>query len=368
MRVQRLYTERFRNLQSAAFEPTDGINILYGDNAQGKTNLLEALWLFTGGRSFRGAKDSEMVTLGEESAALKLDFFAEERKQSAAVTLSPRRSAQLNGVSLGSASKLAGRFCGIVFSPVHLSLIKNGPEQRRQFLDAAYCQLRPGYVGTLRQYQRVLNQRNNLLRQMRRDPMPGQAELLDVFDSQLVAAGCRLIRVRAAYLSHISPLAAEVYSGLSSQTEQLALRYVASGDVAADGSMEQLREQLTAAVAAARSADVAAGFSTVGPHRDDFDVTINGLSARIYASQGQQRSAVLALKLAEAKALEEVINEPPVAFLDDVMSELDERRQEYLLKHLTAGQVFLTCCEPTAVVRFSAGARFYVQGGRITAQ
>ena len=366
MIVTRLTAQRFRNLKPVDITPSAGVNVFFGDNAQGKTNLLEALWLFTGGKSFRGAKDSELIAFEEESAALAMEFEAGGRTQRAEITVSPRRRATLNGVELGSATKLAGRFCGIVFSPAHLSLIKEGPDNRRRFVDAAFCQLRPSYTAALAAYNRTLEQRNSLLHDMRRGNTAGGEELLQVFDDRLAASGTRLCRVRGNYLSHISPIAAEIYGGLSRQKENMTISYRPSGDVPWDGSPEEVKEALISALSAARAADLAAGFSTVGPHRDDFEVAINGLSARTYGSQGQQRSAVLALKLAEAQALRQVTEEPPVAFLDDVMSELDEWRQDYLLNHLTDVQVFITCCEPSAIKRPASGTLFRVQGGEIT--
>lgn len=366
MKVRRLSVRGFRNLSGEDFCPCDGVNVLCGENAQGKTNLLEALWLFTGGRSFRGAKDSELVAFGQERAELTLDFAAAGREQQAVIALSPRRSASLNGVALGRASRLAGRFCSIVFSPAHLSLIQDGPESRRRFLDAAYCQLRPGYAGALSAYQRTLTQRNALLRDRAGAERRETAALLEVFDDRLAVAGARLTRVRGAYLEHIAPRAGKIYDGLSGGQERLALLYRPSGALPWREPEAQIRQALREALAAARETDMVAGFSTVGPHRDDFEVTVNELSARTFGSQGQRRSAVLALKLAEAAALEEVTGEPPVALLDDVMSELDERRQDYLLNHMTGGQVFITCCEPSAVLRLAGGGRFQVKNGQIT--
>lgn len=368
MKVTRLCVEGFRNIAHADITPVDGVNLFCGANAQGKTNLLEALWLFTGGRSFRGAKDAELIGFGQEKAALTMHFFAGERDQTADITVSPRRRAVLNGVDLGSATKLAGKFCGIVFSPEHLSLIKDGPDNRRRFLDAAYCQLRPSYTGSLAAYTRALTQRNALLREMRQNPVPGGDELLTVFDRQLALNGARVCRVRGTYLAHIAPMAAAIYDGLSRGTETLDLTYLPSGQLAWNTSSEEVTERLEGMLKTSHAADLAAGFTTVGPHRDDFDVTINGLSARVYGSQGQQRSAVLALKLAEAEALREVTEEAPVALLDDVMSELDEWRQDYLLNHLTDEQVFITCCEPSSVMRMAGGARFHVEAGVITAE
>lgn len=365
MKVTGFTAEGFRNLQDTVLCPGEGVNLFYGPNAQGKTNLLEALWLFTGGRSFRGARDGDMIAFDREKASLTLDFEAAGRAQRAALTLSPRRTAALNGVELGAASKLAGRFCGVVFSPAHLSLVKSGPENRRRFVDGAYCQLRPAYIGAITVYERILQQRNSLLRTMRIAPAPGQQELLEVYDGQLAAAGTRLIRVRGAYIAHIGTLAREIYAGLSRHTEEMDLTYCPCGDMPWESSPEQVRQALEEGLAAARGADLAAGFSTVGPHRDDFEVRVNGLSARVYGSQGQQRSAVLALKLAEAAALKEVTGEQPVALLDDVMSELDEGRQDYLLNRLAGVQVFITCCEPSSVMRLAGGARFRVSGGKV---
>ncbi len=366
MQVKRLTTGGFRNLAGEAFCPTPGVNILHGENGQGKTNLLEALWLFTGERSFRGAKDGELITLGQTESRLTMDFSAAGRDQQATLSLTPRRAATLNGVKLKSASKLAGRFCGVVFCPAHLRLIQDGPSERRRFIDAAYLQLRPGYGDVLTAYQRTLEQRNALLRDRRR--VDGWQELLDIYNDRLAVAGARLIRVRGAYLAHIAPRAEAIYEGLSSGRERLQLRYLPSGAAAWDAPEAEVRDALRAALAAAAAADEAAGHSTVGPHRDDFETTINDRSARVFGSQGQCRSAVLALKLAEADALREVIGEPPVALLDDVMSELDERRQDYLLNHMADGQVFITCCEPSAVLRLAEGGRFRVEDGRVWAE
>lgn len=175
-----------------------GINVIWGENAQGKTNLLEALWLFTGSKSFRGARDRELIALSRTEAQLNLAFYAEDRRQEAAIKIGSRRTAELNGIPQSSASSLAGHFCGVVFSPAHLTLIKGGPEERRRFVDAAYCQLRPGYLGGLREYMRALAQRNNLLKDCR-----GHGDLammLDVWDQRLAMAGARLLRARSAYI------------------------------------------------------------------------------------------------------------------------------------------------------------------------
>lgn len=197
MVVRELETEGFRNLTSGRFRPGSGVNILHGDNAQGKTNLLEAIWLFTGGRSFRGARDAELPAFDGAGASLSMTFHAQEREQEAAIRIEKRRIATLNGLSLPTASKLAGIFCAVVFSPSHLSLIKDGPEERRRFIDTAYCQLRPGYIATLAEYQRALVQRNALLKAIRKDG--ADPDLLDIWDRRLAEYGSRVTAARTAY-------------------------------------------------------------------------------------------------------------------------------------------------------------------------
>ena len=357
MRIISLTADGYRNLSVPKLRPEEGVNIFYGDNAQGKTNLLEAVWLFTGGRSFRGAKDRELVGFSRTDARLSLRFFAEEREQQAAITVAGRRQAELNGIPQRTPAALAGHFCAVVFSPAHLTLVKDGPEARRRFIDAAYCPLRPAYVRTMTEYVPALAQRNALLRSGYAD-----AALLAPWDEQVAALGARVTAARRAYVRRLAPAASAIYRGLSGDKEELSVGYDSP-----------LPETDTAAVAAAlydaltahRGDDLAAGFTTCGPHRDDLSLAINGLSARRFGSQGQQRSVVLALKLAEAAILREVTGEPPVVLLDDVMSELDPSRQDYILNHLTGWQVFITCCDPAAIVRSTGGAAFKVSAGTI---
>ncbi|MDD2362599.1 MAG: DNA replication/repair protein RecF [Oscillospiraceae bacterium] len=360
--VERLEYEGFRNLETGGIQPVPEVNILYGQNGQGKTNLLEAIWFFTGGRSFRGARDSDTVQFGREKAKLKIEFFAQERKQQAEITVEKRRSASLGGILLPSASRLAGHFCAIVFSPAHLTLIKDGPEGRRRFLDAAYCQLRPGYMRVLAEYQRILMQRNALLKNIRNGE---RAEALEIWDEKLAGAGARVFAARTAYIRKITPAVKEIYSGISGGKEIIDIEYSSSaGDLTV--SPEEARQKLISLFKQSVGTDIETGFTTSGPHRDDLVVDIEGKAARLFASQGQQRSAVLALKLAEASVLREVTGEQPVALLDDVMSELDTARQDYVLNHIHGWQVFLTCCDPSPVMRMNGGKVFRVDKGRIT--
>lgn len=357
MRVDRLAFDGFRNLIAGEVCPGEDVNIFYGDNAQGKTNLLEAIWLFTGARSFRGAKDRELVQFGREQAVLTMDLFAGGRDQQAKLTVDSRRHAELNGLSGSPAAKLAGQFCGIVFSPTHLSLIKDGPEGRRKFVDAAYCQLRPAYIRTLSEYNRVLTQRNAVLKS------EGPEELLCLWDEKLAALGSRIVLARAAYLRKLAPVMDEIYTGLSSGKEKFSVQYLSAVPV---GSEEEIKEGLLRLMQSRRREDRGAGFTTAGVHREDLCAEIDGNSARVFGSQGQQRSAVLAMKLAEAAVLKEVTGEQPIALLDDVMSELDVSRQDYILNRIRGWQVFITCCEPSAVLRLTGGKAFEIKEGKIS--
>ena len=364
MQVTRLEYEGFRNLQDGVFEPCAGVNVITGENAQGKTNLLEAVWLFTGAKSFRQSKDKELVAFGSEQSRLRMEFSAGGRQQCAQIDIHGRRRATLNDIPQSSAAKLAGVFCGVVFSPAHLSLIKGGPQERRRLMDAAYCQLRPTYVKTLSDYSHVLAQRNALCKAG--SCGAGADELFDLWDKQLAQIGCLIIHARQLYLKRLTPEARRIYHGLSGGREEVDLQYVSTVPLTAGQTAAEIAAALYAELKAHRAADLAAGFTTVGPHRDDLDVRIDSHAARQFGSQGQQRSAVLAIKLAEATLLQEVTGERPIALLDDVMSELDLTRQDYILNHIQDWQVFITCCDSTAIFQLVNGREFHMKNGVLT--
>ncbi len=362
MNVLRMEYRGYRNLKEGTFIPSSGINVIYGKNANGKTNLLEAMWLFTGGRSFRGSKDSELCAIGGGSAWLRMDFFSEEREQKAEITIqNGRRSAVLNGVEKRSASALVGKFCAVIFSPDHLSLVKEGPSFRRNFLDGALCQLRPAYARLLGQYNRTLLQRNALLKDVTR-----HRELLDtleIWDERLAQLGGSIMAERLRYTQKIAAAASQIYAEISQEEQPLAIAYETQIPILDGGEASDLARLLSEKLARSHRADVAAGFTTAGPHRDDLQLNLGEKSARIFGSQGQQRSIVLALKLAESQMIAERSGERPVIFLDDVMSELDAQRQDYLLNRLENKQVFITCCDPDSVKRLRCGSLFEMKDG-----
>ncbi len=363
MKILQFSCQHFRNLKAGNFSPHPCMNVLYGQNAQGKTNLLEAMWLFTGGHSFRGVKDSDLIEFASSSCTLDLQFFAQEREQAASLCVANgKRQVSINGIAQRSAVSLVGTFCAVLFSPEHLAFVKGGPSQRRAFLDTALCQSRPAYARQFALYQRTLQQRNSLLKDIPRHPE--LLDTLDIWDHKLSLYGSYLIRQRQEYLSLIAQPVQEMYHGISRGREQLSVSYLSS--MRHDPEQPFSEADFYQAIVSARNSDLAFGYTAAGPHRDDLDLRVDGISARLFGSQGQQRSIVLAVKLAEAQALEQLCGEPPVIFLDDVLSELDAGRQDFLLNHLKNRQVFLTCCDPNSIQNLGHGSSFHVQAGVIS--
>lgn len=343
MFIENVSFENYRNLVNDNFFPSQGINVLYGDNAQGKTNLLEGMWLLTGGRSFRGAKDRELIQFGQNHARVKASFRTGERRRTIEILIhSGKRKAFLNDVPKDGMSQIIGIFCAVIFSPNHMTLIKNGPDERRNFTDSAICQIRPSYAVLLGRYRKILNERNALLKSVYRDT--SLTDTLDIWDDKLAHEGALIARQRYAYLARLAEPAAQFYDGISDSREKLEIAYQTSCGGEYGMSTEELHHLLFKALKARQQEDIVLGYTSKGIHRDDMTVKINGREAKSFGSQGQQRSAVLAMKLAEASLLGRAKGESPVILLDDVLSELDKTRQDYLLHRLNDMQVFITCC------------------------
>jgi len=359
MRVKEFRFKNYRNLSNGSFSACDDVNVICGNNAQGKTNLLEGIWLFTGERSFRGAKESELITFGCENSSLSLDFYAFGRDQNIEMRLGNDKKTTLNNVPIDNHSKLSGKFCAVIFSPAHLSLITAGPRERRKFLDTSLCQLKPKYAAALNNYNKAITQRSSILRDLQYHSE--LTEMLDVFEEQAALSGSILISLRKKYIELLAPVSCEYYSGISNNKESLLISYLSTA-----GQESEQKEVLLAALKASRVTDIQTGNTSVGPHRDDILIDIQQKSARIFGSQGQQRSAVLSLKLAEAEILKIFTGEQPIALFDDVMSELDAFRKNYILNHIKGWQVFITCCDPTDIRELWGGKTYKMEQGIIT--
>ena len=353
MKILSFSCQNFRNLEKIEINSFDEMNVICGENAQGKTNLLEGIWLFTGIKSFRGAKDSAFLKFGKEKANLNLNFTADGIENEAEIEIKEHRTAFFNNNRLKSPSQMAGKFNATVFSPNDLGLVRDGPAARRRFLDIAIGQLYPSYIAALKNYMRAVTQRNSIIKDYRYDST--LSVMLDIFEEEIAETGTKITEIRKKYIDRLGEFLPNVYSGLSSGKEILETEYISAV------STENLRQ----ALADSRKNDMYNGATSVGPHRDDIEFKINGISARNFGSQGQKRSVALALKLSEAEVIKKISGEYPVFLLDDVMSELDPERQNYILNHIKGIQSFITCCDPSNVERLKNGKIFEIRNGRI---
>ncbi len=342
-----------------------GIYVIYGNNAQGKTNLLESIYLCSGNRSFRGAKEKEMTMFSSDRFEIRMIFKDRQREQEILYQGGEKRKITLNYVPLSSPSALFGVFSAVVFHPEDLFIIKEGPKLRREFLDSAISKVKPVYQSYLSQYHDILEQRNALLRSIR-ETGKGR-ELLSLWDEPLAKAGTAISLLRKDYLQKLNMVSKEIYSGFTEQKEQFSVCYDSSVFPFEDEDTvysDSLIEQYKKALADSLEEDIRLKYTSVGIHRDDLDIRIDGLPARTYGSQGQQRSAAVTLKLSEAKLLCKITRENPVILLDDVMSELDKTRQDYILNQIQNFQVLITCCDEKDFALFRHGKKIRVEQGK----
>ncbi len=368
MKIKGICCEKFRNIRDLKLSAHPKMNILYGSNAQGKTNILEAIWLFTGQKSFQNARDIQMIQNGEEYANLSLDFQDSRREQNIKLRLEEKkRTILLNDVKLKSSSELCQNFSAVIFSPVHLDIAADGPSVRRRFLDDAISQVNIKYSDYLTQYEKVLDQRNSLLKDIKR--YPSLEGTLDIWDMQLAKLGTIITIYRNDYISRLKKYASDIYEGFSK--EKLKLEYSSTVFEAAENIKKYTDSNINIyynVLYNSREKDTVLKYTSAGVHRDDLELSINQMAVRSYGSQGQKRSVVLTLKLSEARILKDVTGENPVILFDDVLSELDESRQEYLLNRLNNFQVFITCCDPANTTRHKSGKVFHIKNGGIVDQ
>ena len=344
MYADRICYENFRNIKPVCLELSQGINVISGNNAQGKTNLLEGIWIFSSGKSFRASSDKEMINFNSQYAKLSLSFFARERENNCEMLIlrDKRKEIKLNGIKLIKTGELIGNFTTVLFAPEHLNLVKDGPYERRRFIDFSLSQISPKYFSLINEYNKTLEQRNALLKSIFKTP--GITDTLDVWDTKLARCACLVTKMRGAFLKRLLPFAKEAHDELSSSSEEFNLKYLWFDEGNYDDE-KTTYELFLLKLKKERENDIRNGTTGTGPHRDDIDIEINGRSARRYGSQGQQRSCVLSLKTAEAEIINEEYGEYPLFLLDDVLSELDFKRQEYILSKIKDKQVIVTSCD-----------------------
>ena len=364
MIVKGITLDFFRNYLhlEAAFHP--GVNVICGENAQGKTNLLEAIAYLSSASSHRARYDRELIQLGVDHAFIKGEIFTRQREITLEVSLhrGARRQITGNGVRLKTAGELSGILNTVLFCPEDLYLIREGSAARRRFLDDCICQLRPRYAAALAEYKRLYEHKLRILRDS--EEKPDLLDTLDDFSLRMAQCGAILIHYRAHFVRRLREAAPAVHADCSGGRERLELHYRTVSTVEdPEASPRELLPQLLAHQERHRQAEIAARSCLSGPHKDDVEVLLDGNSAKTFASQGQTRTAALALKLAARDIFRQETGEWPVLLLDDVLSELDGRRQEFVLNRITDGQVFITCCEEEKQLKLREGRTFRIRNG-----
>lgn len=337
MWVNKLSASHFRNLNITCQDLSPGVNILHGNNAQGKTSFLESIYFCAFGRSLRATNDKELIHFGAEAAHVQVEINTDSYQSTLDAHLQKvgtktKKALAVNHIPIRHMKDLFGRLLVVMFSPEDLRLIKAGPYERRRFMDMEICQLSPIYYSDLKEYHRVLKQRNALLKTLQKDKT--QQDILSIWDEQLVSYGQRIMKARANFIKKIDQIACEIHGHITQNVETLKLIYQPSVSAI---------ENYPDAIKKAHKRDMIQGTTTVGIHKDDIDFTINDISARYFGSQGQQRTAALSAKLAEIEIIKQVARDTPVLLLDDVLSELDGSRQAFLLDQIKDIQTLVTC-------------------------
>ncbi len=365
MNLSELNLRGFRNYEELEFSAAPGVNLIVGDNAQGKTNLLEAIVYLGSGKSWRTQKSGELVKFGGDFADLNAKVQSEGREQTLrTVIFAGRRPRQLwrNGVKKKSASELSGALSTVLFCPEDLMVLKSGASARRRLGDMALCQLRPNYDAALTEYNRLLEQKSRILKE--RFDNPAWLDILPEYNLRLCQVGALLISYRARFYESLGQEASSYHGQFSGGAEEFVLRYSTVSSISDPfAPVAKLTEDLQNHMESHARAELESGQCLTGPHRDDFDVALNGLSVKTYGSQGQTRTAAISLKLAQRELMRRESGEEPVLLLDDVLSELDPGRQDFVLNQIQTGQVFITCCEPGRFTKI--GQTIEIKGGAL---
>lgn len=367
MKIETLSLTNFRNYSSLKVCFNDGINVITGKNAQGKTNLLEAVSYLTSAKSFRGASDKELIEFGKTETRLEAEIFSDGRSQKLDLEfgLIRRKKIMVNEVRQKTAAGLSGKLTAVLFSPEDLSIIQSSPLFRRRLLDNCLCQIRPRYAECLTEYRRLYDSKTKILRDGDKRMLP----LLEEYNERMCENGSVILHYRAHLIKVLSDLAGEIHNDFSGETEKLTLSYQTVKTV--ENPLKKPLEILPLLrkhMAAHQDAELAAARCLSGIHKDDVLITINDRDSRKYASQGQARTAAISLKLAEREIIKRDSGEYPILLLDDVLSELDGGRQDYILNRIGNGQVMITCCEDKSIAKKTGGRVLLVHQGIIQSE
>ena len=334
MWINKIKVNNFRNYDNEEIELNKNINIFYGENAQGKTNIIEAIFLSSMGKSFRAKKDKEMIKLSENKAMIEILFNKKDRDGKIKIELQNKKNVYLNGIKLKKLSELLGNINIVIFTPDDINILKGGPQNRRRFLDIMISQLKPNYMYNLNLYLKTLEQRNNYLRQIKE--YNKDENLLEIWDEKLAEYAFNIYNYRNEFINKIKNKIKNIHSEITNNKEEIEIEYLTECE-SKEKYLKLLKDR--------RKLDIIKGYTTKGIHRDDFIIYINKKELNIYGSQGQHRTAILSLKLSELNIIYEETGEYPILLLDDFMSELDEKRRKHFLKNIKNTQIIITCTE-----------------------
>ncbi|MDR3295866.1 MAG: DNA replication/repair protein RecF [Clostridiales Family XIII bacterium] len=360
MQLKEIYVKDFRNYEEQRLVFHEKINLLTGSNGQGKTNLLEAIYTLSMGKSFRTSRETEMIRFEADFLRVEGSFRKEGRKLVIEVMLSKNEKRfKIDGFQGTKNADLLENAYMVSFSPEDLRIVKDDPEKRRRFIDRELFQIRPLYYKDLSKYKKSLLQRNALLKREN----PGE-DMLAVWDAHLTQHGTRIMKERGLFIEKLSRVSGRIHAGITGEKETLSLRY--ESNIEKKGEPDFSREAFAAKLAETREKDLYRGYTDAGPHRDDLCILVNGTDVRHFGSQGQQRTAALSLKLAELQIIKEETGEEAIILLDDVFSELDGERQQFLIRSLSENQIFLSAAEISGEIleRLPRGDVFHVKEGR----
>ncbi len=334
MYITNIKLTNFRNYKEQQIILNPNLNIFYGDNAQGKTNIIESIFLCSIGKSFRTSKDKELIKFNEEISSIFLEYEKSDRNGSIKVEINDKKNILVNGIKIKKLSELLGNLNIVIFTPDDIQILKEGPQKRRRFLDVMISQLRPSYLHYLNLYNKTLEQRNNYLKQIKLENK--SEEMLEIWDEKLAEYGEKIFIYRNEFIEKIKQKINIIHKNITSEKEELKIEYESNCSN---------KENYLKLLKARRKLDIIKGFTTKGIHRDDFMIYINNELVNIYGSQGQNRTVVLSLKIAEMQVIYDEIGEYPILLLDDFMSELDEKRRKNFLEYIENTQVIITCTD-----------------------
>lgn len=353
MWIKNIKIKNFRNYKQEEINLEKNINIFYGENAQGKTNIIEAIFLCSLGKSFRTKKDLEMIKLDEKNAIIEIEYEKTDRYGKIKIELGNKKNIYLNGVKIKKLSELLGNLNIVIFTPDDINILKGGPQNRRKFLDIMISQLRPNYMHILSLYLKTIEQRNKYLRQIREENK--DENLLEIWDEKLAEYAIKICKYRIEFINKIIEKIEKIHKKITNGKEEIKIKYITE----CENKIEYLN-----LLKQRRKLDIIKGFTTKGIHRDDFMIYINNKEINIYGSQGQNRTAMLSLKLAELQVINDEIGEYPILLLDDFMSELDSERRKNFLENIGNTQVIITCTEKIALENLKC-FEYNVKSGKV---